>query len=393
MIIQAELAQKIVDSAMCMVHRNVNIMNREGIIIATGHPHRRNTFHKGALDVIETGSVIEIFPNELSLYPGALQGVNLPITLDEQVVGVVGVFGHPDEVRDTGRLVKMITELILERDLMQREMRSKTRLREELLAAAVTSPAAEAGSKLRRLSKALRLNLALPRAVVVVDVAAVQAKFASEYGPSELVAERVEENIIQSIADGGLITDEDVAAVLEDKLVVLKACREDCRPGQTGQWAERAIKLLPPGGEGFYPAGVGAVARSTGEYNASYRQALFCLGHSRADRRTRSIEDKDLLVRYACREALTASSLLALGDIRGRFGQAVKDQPEMKRSLETLLDSNLDINATAAALHIHRNTLLYRLTRVKAATGLDPVHSADDLVLCRLLLAAGAGPD
>ncbi|MBP2667135.1 MAG: putative sugar diacid recognition, partial [Firmicutes bacterium] len=47
MIISEELAQRIVDSAMLLVHRNVNIMNREGVIIATGHPHRRRTFHKG----------------------------------------------------------------------------------------------------------------------------------------------------------------------------------------------------------------------------------------------------------------------------------------------------------------------------------------------------------
>ena len=133
MLINSDLAQRIVNSTMSLVNRNVNIMNREGVIIATGHPHRRNTFHKGAKDVIETGMVIEIYPDQLDQYPGALQGINLPIVLEEQVVGVIGVFGVPDEVRDTGKLVKTITELILERELLQEETRSRYRLREQFV--------------------------------------------------------------------------------------------------------------------------------------------------------------------------------------------------------------------------------------------------------------------
>jgi carbohydrate diacid regulator len=388
MIIPVELAQKIVDSAMCLVHRNVNIMNREGIIIATGHPHRLNTFHKGALDVIETGSVIEIFPHELTLYPGALQGINLPIVLDGQVVGVVGVFGNPDEVRDTGRLVKTITELILERDLLQIELRTRNRLREELLEAAVTNPASEQNPKLRRLAKALRLNLALPRIVVVIDIAAAQARFASEYGLSELVSERVEESILQNIADGGFMADDDVAAVLEEKLVILKTLPDGQPHDEIVAWAEKAKRLLPAGGNERYPAGIGAVARTAAEYNPSFRQALFCLKHCQGERQTRFIKEKDLLVRYASREALTPAALLALTDIRSHFCRVAQENPEMKNTLDSLLNNNFDINLAAARLHIHRNTLLYRLTRINAETGLDPAHNTDDLILCRLLLDA-----
>lgn len=110
---------------MHAVHRNVNIMNRDGVIIATGHPHRKYTDHRGAQLVIETGIAVEIFPNELDRYPGALEGINLPIFLEGQIIGVIGVYGHPDEVRNTGHLIKMITELIVERELVNRETRSR----------------------------------------------------------------------------------------------------------------------------------------------------------------------------------------------------------------------------------------------------------------------------
>ena len=135
MLISEEMAQKIVRTVLPVVHRNVNIMNREGIIIGTGHADRLNTFHKGALDVVLSGSVIEIYPDEISCYPGALQGVNLPILLEGQIVGVVGVFGVPDEVRDTAHMVKLMTELILEQELSQREALARSRLRDQFLEA------------------------------------------------------------------------------------------------------------------------------------------------------------------------------------------------------------------------------------------------------------------
>ena len=69
MLVNEDLAQRIVDSTMSLVHRNVNIMNREGMIIATGHPHRLHTFHKGANHVIQTRMVRETHPKQLPRNP------------------------------------------------------------------------------------------------------------------------------------------------------------------------------------------------------------------------------------------------------------------------------------------------------------------------------------
>ncbi|GEM_PF-2846155 len=74
-----------------------------GRIIGAAQPDRRRTFHKGALDVVESGTAVEIYSGEVPLYPGAREGVNLPITLDGQTVGVIGVTGDPDKVRGQER--------------------------------------------------------------------------------------------------------------------------------------------------------------------------------------------------------------------------------------------------------------------------------------------------
>jgi PucR family transcriptional regulator, purine catabolism regulatory protein len=46
-------------------------------------------------------------------------------------------------------------------------------------------------------------------------------------------------------------------------------------------------------------------------------------------------------------------------------------------TLESYLDQNCNMNATASTIYAHRHTVAYRLDRVKELTGLDPMQSED----------------
>lgn len=386
MIIPESLGQRIVDTTMRLVHRNVNIMDRDGTIIATGHPHRYRTLHKGAKDVIETGTIIEIYPHELALYPGALQGVNLPIVFDDQVVGVVGVFGHPDEVRNIGFLVKMITELILERDLVQREMRTKTRLREQFIEASVLKPVTELLPKLKRLAKNLEIDLLQPRTVMIIDVSVVLQKLTLEYGSSELVVERVEDILFSCIETGKLLSEQDIACLIGDQLIILKTAITTDRLCQNNSAAEQLVTFLADAIGGPLTCGVGAVAHSVTQYHVSYKQAHFCLRRCSKDQSIIQISEKDILVHHVLCEALSGSTLSAIGTLQEKFHHMITSNKEICSTLSALFACNLNINAAASMLHIHRNTLLYRLNRLEAETGLAPCRSVDDMIICRLLL-------
>lgn len=67
--------------------------------------------------------------------------------------------------------------------------------------------------------------------------------------------------------------------------------------------------------------------------------------------------------------------------MRGRVA-ALEDQPVLRETLRTFLRLELSRTATAAALHVHANTVDYRLGRVRALTGLDP-GVASELTLLR----------
>jgi hypothetical protein len=61
------------------------------------------------------------------------------------------------------------------------------------------------------------------------------------------------------------------------------------------------------------------------------------------------------------------------------------EHAELRRTLDALLCAHFDRAATSAALHVHRNTLAYRLRRIEEITGLDLASPRD---LARLYLAA-----
>lgn len=44
---------------------------------------------------------------------------------------------------------------------------------------------------------------------------------------------------------------------------------------------------------------------------------------------------------------------------------------DLRDTVKALVDANMDITKAARRLYVHRNTVLYRIGKIKAATGYD----------------------
>ncbi|WP_207938995.1 PucR family transcriptional regulator [Actinomadura darangshiensis] len=62
-------------------------------------------------------------------------------------------------------------------------------------------------------------------------------------------------------------------------------------------------------------------------------------------------------------------------------------RPDLLRTLERYLAFDLDRRVTGAALHVHPNTVAYRVRRISALTGLDPARPSDLQLLNAALVA------
>ena len=89
-------------------------MNSMGIIIGSGIESRIGTRHYGAVAAITKRTMIEILNDNNKL--GVLAGVNEPIIVDNDLIGVVGITGPVDEVRSISKLVSATTILLIEKE-------------------------------------------------------------------------------------------------------------------------------------------------------------------------------------------------------------------------------------------------------------------------------------
>ncbi|GAB2665203.1 helix-turn-helix domain-containing protein [Prescottella soli] len=101
----------------------------------------------------------------------------------------------------------------------------------------------------------------------------------------------------------------------------------------------------------------------------------------RSGRGNGTVRLQDVALEYQLTRPSAATPLLA--DLLSPLGS----HPVVLETLESYLDARCDRAAAAAALHVHPNTVAYRLRKVAALTGLD-VGTAPDLV--RLVAAVAA---
>ncbi len=63
---------------------------------------------------------------------------------------------------------------------------------------------------------------------------------------------------------------------------------------------------------------------------------------------------------------------------------ALLSHEELLKTLKEFLDNNFSVMKTAISLNVHRNTVLYRLNKIKELTGLDPKNLKDAVKLYSL---------
>lgn len=104
-------ARQIVQRAMSIISHSVNVMDSNGVIIASGNPSRLFQRHEGAVLALTENRVVEIDNVTAEHLKGVRPGINLPFSFRNQRVGVIGISGEPTEVRAYAELVKMAAEL------------------------------------------------------------------------------------------------------------------------------------------------------------------------------------------------------------------------------------------------------------------------------------------
>jgi len=92
-------ARQTVQRAMGIISHSVNVMDSNGVIIASGNPSRLFQRHEWAVLALTENRVVEIDNVTAEHLKGVRPGINLPFSFRNQRVAVISISGDRTEVR------------------------------------------------------------------------------------------------------------------------------------------------------------------------------------------------------------------------------------------------------------------------------------------------------
>ncbi|QKO37967.1 XRE family transcriptional regulator [Serratia marcescens] len=357
-------ARQIVQRAMGIISHSVNVMDSNGVIIASGNPQRLFQRHEGAVLALAENRVVEIDRVTAEHLKGVRPGINLPFSFRNQRVGVIGISGEPAEVRAYAELVKMAAEMMVEQAALLDQHQWEKRYREEL-ANQLLQPQPNTAS-LAAMAAYLGLELRQARIVWIVELQEAQPHLLREL-LAEL--EATQRDALIAITGFNEMTLLRPACMAQGEWS-LKLERQQAQRLQNQLKHRFRVRLIVGG---FYD-----------DPQSAYRSSLTA-------RATQAMAQR-LKLRHATlfyHDYPLPSLLCDLGEgwraqELGRPWRTLGEQDEkgvLRGTLRHYFSQNCDQTQTAAQLHIHVNTLRYRLQRIEAITGMKINQLTDALRL------------
>ncbi|GAB3695295.1 CdaR family transcriptional regulator [Nocardiopsis oceani] len=348
--LSSELAQRVVDLIAPTISHNINVMDEHGTIIACLDPARVGSLHRGAQRVIaERRSVLVTTPG-----PGTADrpGANEPLMLDGELRGVVGVTGDPRQVESLARVVALTVQLLITQEHAQDAAgRRHTEARD--LVAALSSGTTRPDDARSRLAAA---GLPPPWSLALWAAGAARQDAGAAPPPlAETAAARIngDPGRRAAVLHGALWLIASGKAPSADSLGLPVESRHTSTPVTDDvcvllAYAEEARALC-------HYAGLLPPLDSAEPWSREIAVAVAHLPHR---------------------------TLTRLADRVSSFSEA-------QRRTVAAVAATSSMQAAADTVFVHRNTLLQRVDRIRADTGLDIRHP-DHLASLRMALYARA---
>ncbi|MBD7912773.1 CdaR family transcriptional regulator [Clostridium cibarium] len=327
MKLSKSIAQKIVLEMMNVIPYNINVMDENGVIIGSGDIKRIGNIHEGAKKAIDKQHVNEVYEEKGRMKPG----VNEPIIIDNNIIGVIGITGNPDEVMRFSKLVRVTAVLLIEQEKINEETQNK-RLNRQRFYHELVHRKTEYDNEFYVRAKNYGIDLTKKYQVILVDCNIDSQGFRTICNRHFHYFELDNNKTVFFIR-----TNQEANTLIKD----LEECEDINKIGIGGEEDIVAVSLENAG-----------LAIEFGiKIKPSSKIYIY--------------DDLKLFIHLSYDDKSNLISLLSNLD-------KVGNKLELIQTLEAYIEENGDINNVANRLNIHRNTLNYRLDRIKQLTGKNP---------------------
>lgn len=360
-MIDAELAWKFIEQVVNYTDYNINIMNQNGIIIASRDPRRVGTFHEVAYYIV-TGTEDVVTVTGENDYPGVRPGINMVLIIDGKREGVVGVSGNPGEIRSVAMIIKMAMEAMVKYENQREELLRRQSRKEQFLNLLTHEPFTDV-EMLKDMAKQLNYS-EKPIRIPVLCVL--------EQGNAE--------TILQTLKAGSKHGKQDISFVLDEhRILIFKTMDQSCCEilsdykfliadylSDVLQW----LRCQEKTGK-FY---IGSFQSSFTQYYYGYQHCLWLERNVKNDSRAVFFYDHaGEYLRY----------VMPMNELQRMFHvyHLLLNEKEKKNYLElmkALMASNYNLVKASEGLFMHKNTFSYRYKKMKDLFNADPMVSSQD---------------
>lgn len=363
-ILEPALAQKFIEKTAKHLEYNINIMNDKGIIIASKDATRVGNFHEVAYSMLE-GTRDSGIVTEDQVFLGTKPGVNLFIDYKNKHVGVICVTGNPDNVHAFANLVKTSMEAMLEYELHMESERKRKGKAEQLLYYALFEDQVDPAIMSRMCDRA-EINKEVARVCVLIKPdplyktsRVIEALTRADgFNNNDLIAIARNDDVIlfKSIA---LQVDEAVRKYKE----VLDKYIQNFYQELPSDYNKDVIKVY-----------IGTLQNHIHKYRDSYIHAQDLSMQARG--LNNFVYFNDRVLNYYRNQA----NIKAYDEVFNIY-EDVFSGDERKQLIEianALRNNNYNVVYSAKELFIHRNTMLFRLNKIKETLNIDPISNPSD---------------
>ncbi|HHX59250.1 MAG TPA: CdaR family transcriptional regulator [Epulopiscium sp.] len=374
-MLKPEECQKIVSRVVNILDRNINIIDLKGVVIASSNPARIGTFHEGGRLCAASGAEVIITEQNKHLYRGCKEGINLPIQYKNKTIGIVGITGNPDEIKSYGLLVKELVELIVQED----ESRYTREIHGQALRSFILELIMGTGTKDEEIymSRAKLLGLRdLRQKVIVVGSINDLAKELEEF--DEIKVQEARQKLLEFIKSYYQKEEVITFYLYDESFIMLLPSLEDKKEHLRGLRKQilKEFKI--------------AVNFVISEKCIDYKD--YPNNYDKVDRAVvinknkKNKEDVILIEDYGIQlliDSISHEDKKQYLDTYGKFFSQTKNKllDELIETVKVYFENNMNIGNASEVLFVHRNTIGYRINKIKEGFGIDVTKSYECMKL------------
>ncbi|MGE4445617.1 MAG: CdaR family transcriptional regulator [Synergistaceae bacterium] len=365
-----KMAQNIAKSTSEVIGYGVLVTDENGVIIGCNEEKRVGEFHPPSIRVMQENRPMATSTLDAENYLNVLPGYTLPIQLFDNVLGSVSIAGLPEEVARYGLLVQKQAEIMLrEQAFLESNILRERALRDLIENVASYEPRNGNEEFIMMQAKELGFNLSRCRAAIVIEM----RKWSNE--AAESAFQRMLRETKTSFSNPRNV----ICPQENYRVTILLSPSADKDPEKTYEAAETLSKdfldsVIGKGihadvSIGFPASDLQGLSRSLISARNSLRLAkqLGVNGMIRSEKFTgESLLDS---LPAGAKEDYVSMTLKGL-DSRN-------DYEEIKKTFLAWCGSPFASGNVADKLSMHRNSLQYRLKKIRSLTGKDPWNFKD----------------